>query len=344
MNPYLKSMPPVPEDFNAAMMTESASTVKQLVQQHNSLTYIDYIERLPDYRIMQRDLKQRGLSPAYVAPVLWMLGQSYELLPVPISPEIDRFDDVHFMYNSGALIDSVLRTLAQDVGVLYQKLNGAAADFTRIHSISKNSAFYYEMTDDHRKLYVQCKILTVVTDYREMFQRDGHMMDPAKVQERRNAAIAMLERASSRGDASPSVQKKKVEEELHFTMSGFQEVIPESIDPDVSATGVRASIEDNPRRAVDQPDWKQFEAAQKSGFTWDMVMRTFGPNMVIRILLRRQDYDQLLSMIEADFINDQAELRFCRESMDKIKQHDDVLSDREESYWRLFQYLKARGV
>jgi hypothetical protein len=30
--------------------------------------------------------------------------------------------------------------------------------------------------------------------------------------------------------------------------------------------------------------------------------------------------------------------------MDKIKQHDDVLSDREENYWRLYQYLKARGV
>lgn len=140
------------------------------------------------------------------------------------------------------------------------------------------------MTDDHRKHNVQSKILTVVTDCREIFQRDGHMMDPAKVQERRNAAIAMLERASSRGDASPLMQKKKVEEELQFTMSGLQEVIPESIDPDVSATGVPASMKGNPRRAVDQPDWKQFEAAQKSGSTWDMVMRTSGPNMVIRIL------------------------------------------------------------
>lgn len=341
MNPYLKSMPPVPEDFNMAMMTERASMIKQLVQQHNSLTYIAYTERLPDYRILQRDLKQRGLSPVYVAPVLWMLGQSYELLPVPISPETDRFDEVHFLYNSAALIDTILRTMAEEVGVLYQKLNGAAADFTRIYSISKNSAFYYEMTDDHRKLYVQCKILTVITDYREMFQRDGHMMDPAKVQERRNAAIAILERASSRGDSSPSVQKKKADEELHFTMAGLQEVLPETIDPAFSAAGASA---DNPRRAVDHPDWKQFETAQKSGFTWDMVMRTFGPNMVIRILLRRQDYEQLLSMIEAEFIKEESELRFCRESMDKINQHDDVAPDREESYWRLYQYLKGRGV
>lgn len=110
MNPYLKSMPPVPEDFNAAMMKESASTVKQLAQQHNSLTGIHYIERLPDYRIMQRDLKQRGPLPACVAPVLWMLGQSYELLPVPISPGTDRLYDVHFLYNSPALIDAILRT------------------------------------------------------------------------------------------------------------------------------------------------------------------------------------------------------------------------------------------
>lgn len=57
MNPYLKSMPPVPEDLNAAMMTESASTVKQLVQQYNSLTCM---ERLPDLGLMQRDLKQRA--------------------------------------------------------------------------------------------------------------------------------------------------------------------------------------------------------------------------------------------------------------------------------------------
>jgi hypothetical protein len=98
------------------------------------------------------------------------------------------------------------------------------------------------------------------------------------------------------------------------------------------------------RRAVDHPDWKRFESAQKSGFTWDMVLRTFGPNMVIRILLRRQDYDQLYSMIDAGMIRDQADLRFCLESMDKIKQHNDIHPDFEKNYHRLYQYLKALGA
>lgn len=338
MNPYLKALPPVPEDFDASASGKSMDTIKQLVMQHNSLTYIGYVERLPNYRILQRELKQRGMSIANVAPLLWIMGHSYELLPIPMCPDEKSFEDVHFLYNSSSLIEAIMRKLARDVGQLYQKLNGVPASIPRIHSVSKNPAFYNEMSDDHKKLYMQCKLLTVLSDYRDMLQRDVGFMESTKVQERRQGAIQALERAGRRGEAPVVAKAEKPREELHFTMSGMDEVAASTVH-----TVPPAGVEEAPRRAIDQPEWKNFESAQKSGFTWEMVMRTFGPNMVIRILLRRHDYEHLLSMIEADFITDPAELRYCRQSMEKIQEHGDLPAEHEESYWRLYQYLKARG-
>ena len=43
------------------------------------------------------------------------------------------------------------------------------------------------------------------------------------------------------------------------------------------------------KRAVDDPKWKEIEKSPR--IEWDMVLNTFGTNMVIRILLRRQDYE-----------------------------------------------------
>jgi hypothetical protein len=51
-----------------------------------------------------------------------------------------------------------------------------------------------------------------------------------------------------------------------------------------------------PKRAIDDPKWKEIEKSPR--IEWDMVLNTFGTNMVIRILLRRQDYELLKKMIE----------------------------------------------
>jgi hypothetical protein len=164
----------MPEDCDSALLSELAVSIKPLVQQYNSLTYIDCIQRLPDYRLIEREVKQKGRS--CVAAVLYMLGQSYELLAVPMTPQ-DRFEDLHFLYNSTPLIDTVLRSMAEEASTLYQKLHGARPDFVRIQSVSNNPAFYSEMTEDHRKLYRLCRVLTVVADYRDLFQRDAFLMD-----------------------------------------------------------------------------------------------------------------------------------------------------------------------
>jgi 3-polyprenyl-4-hydroxybenzoate decarboxylase len=63
-----------------------------------------------------------------------------------------------------------------------------------------------------------------------------------------------------------------------------------------------------------------------------MVLNTFGTNMVIRILLRRQDYELLRKMIEEKKIFSKDDLNYILESMQKIVEHGDLKPEKIDDY------------
>lgn len=71
-----------------------------------------------------------------------------------------------------------------------------------------------------------------------------------------------------------------------------------------------------------------------------MVLNTFGTNMVIRILLRRQDYELLRKMIEEKKIFSKDDLNYILESMQKIVEHGDLKPEKMDDYESLKKYIK----
>jgi 3-polyprenyl-4-hydroxybenzoate decarboxylase len=71
-----------------------------------------------------------------------------------------------------------------------------------------------------------------------------------------------------------------------------------------------------------------------------MVLNTFGTNMVIRILLRRQDYELLRKMIEEKKIFSKDDLNYILESMQKIVEHGDLKPEKIDDYESLKKYIK----
>jgi len=71
-----------------------------------------------------------------------------------------------------------------------------------------------------------------------------------------------------------------------------------------------------------------------------MVLNTFGTNMVIRILLRRQDYELLKKMIEEKKIFSKDDLNYILEFMQKIVEHGNLKSEKIDDYESLKKYIK----
>lgn len=339
MNPNLKAIPPVSPGLDLATVFSPESSLRALVQQYNLLTYIDYEERLPDAATLKKDLRHRGLEGASSVDVLlWILGHTYEVLPIPLTPEVTRFADLHFLANNKSVIESFSRSLLQDAGLLYHQLHGESATMGAMRQVGGSIAYYRDMTNDHRRLYMLCRALSVIQDYRDLFQRQPELMRQEMVRLRRHDALRVLEtllqRQSAAASAAQTAQGKEAGVAAPDAARSAVQAAPPGIEPASAAAKP-------PVRAVDLPEWREFEAGQSDGLDWGTVMRIFGGEMVVRILLRRHDYQQLLAMMEARFLSDPSDLRYCLRSMQKIVDHHDLAEEHEEAYLRVHRFIEA---
>ncbi len=93
------------------------------------------------------------------------------------------------------------------------------------------------------------------------------------------------------------------------------------------------------RRAVDSPEWQEFANDHQMGIPWETVIAKFGTEMMIRIILRRQDFLPLLRSIEVGIVNDRKDIEYIRDSLEKIAGHNDVDQSRAEDFKRLRLFL-----
>jgi len=153
-------------------------------------------------------------------------------------------------------------------------------------------------------------------------------------------------------DSKAKKEHKSLEDELHFSIAGIDPTEfakkNETTTPNrkelakkenKADTAADQPVSEN-RRAIDSAEWKQFEESTKSGFSWDMVLRTMGPNMVVRIILRRQDYSELKLMLESGAISESFDWRYCLDSLDKIRRNGDIDQTKINEYSDLVLYLK----
>lgn len=340
MNPYLKAIPSIPDSLDVASVFAPESPLRALIQQYNLLTYIDYEERLPDAATLKRDLKQRGLEGAGTSDVLlWILGQTFEVLPVPLTPDTGRFADIHFLANNKSVIETFTRSLMQDAGLLYHQLVGETPTLGAMRQVGGSIAYYRDMSNDHRRLFVLCRAMAVIHDYQDLFLREPGLMRQELVRERRREAIQVLEKILERQAASGAHAGGAPQTTDHGAVHQQASKAPST--PPAGVASMAASPSGLTFRAVDMPEWREFEKGGKDGLDWETVRRIFGAELIVRILLRRHDYKQLLAMMEARFISDPSDLRYCLRSMQKIVEHGDLSEGDQAAHGHLQRFIEA---
>jgi 3-polyprenyl-4-hydroxybenzoate decarboxylase len=149
-------------------------------------------------------------------------------------------------------------------------------------------------------IYIYAKNYEILKEFLEKLDRDPNFMSFAEISKRKLYVIS------------------KLKEKYKFLYKKEEKIIP--------------------KRAIDDPKWKEIEKSPR--IEWDMVLNTFGTNMVIRILLRRQDYELLRKMIEEKKIFSKDDLNYILESMQKIVEHGDLKPEKMDDYESLKKYIK----
>ena len=364
MNSYLKIIPPLKADFSSGVVLSDVieESLTEVIRDYNLLTYLDFDERLPNQSMIENNLNQRGMTTPHLSALLWVLGHSFEVLPVPMVPKVEEFNQLHYIVNNGTVIDALMKSVFDNAASFYKSIHGKDADLEKIKSISENPIYYSEMGDEHRKLYILCRISTVLAHYDELRHSDLQFMSAQRVKERRQGAVSVLERHANRNritnsdnsallsivadESAPSIQDNTGSDDLHFVIKDIDmnQAATPKVEPKLIKNITPSVVnQTSSKRAVDTPQWQDFEKKHKDGLSWTMVLEKFGANMVIRILLRRKDYRQLLAMMQGNFITSETELKNCQLGLEKIKQNNDIQDDNAADYSELYEYLRSKG-
>ncbi|MBW7858739.1 MAG: hypothetical protein H3C43_10725 [Leptonema sp. (in: Bacteria)] len=206
MNPYLKILPPLRSDFSGGVVLNDIieESLSEVIRDYNLLAYLDFDERLPDQSMIENNLNQRGITTPHLSALLWVLGHSFEVLPVPMVPKVEEFNQLHYIVNNGTIIDALLRSVLDSAASFYKSIHGKDPNLEKIKSISENPIYYSEMGDEHRKLYIRCRISSVLAHYDELLHSDLQFMSGERVKERRRGAVSVLERHANRNRTTKS--------------------------------------------------------------------------------------------------------------------------------------------
>jgi hypothetical protein len=145
------------------------------------------------------------------------------------------------------------------IEVFYREIYGKILEEKNLKNILFIDPILYNFKNQKEYLiYIYAKNYEILKEFLEKLDRDPNFMSFAEISKRKLYVIS------------------KLKEKYKFLYKKEEKIIP--------------------KRAIDDPKWKEIEKSPR--IEWDMVLNTFGTNMVIRILLRRQDYELLRKIIE----------------------------------------------
>ncbi len=94
-------------------------------------------------------------------------------------------------------------------------------------------------------------------------------------------------------------------------------------------------------RSVNSQEWKEY-TRRVAGISWATVLEKFGPNMMINIMLRRQDYGALERLVRESDLFGREDYTRILENLRKIETHGDIAPPRSLDFRRLKEFLERR--
>lgn len=117
----------------------------------------------------------------------------------------------------------------------------------------------------------------------------------------------------------------EVSETRHEPLIAATEVLDEEdLDNRMGSDQSQSAPVDN-RRAIDTPEYLEIEKMDLSG-KWGDIVQRYGVQFLIRIHLRKNEYNDLKKLIRTNRIAREADLRFIRDSIRTMESRMDVTS------------------
>lgn len=275
----------------------------QIIKENNRLTYFSDTDRFPNVESLEKTLQTWNISYErdFLNLILWVMSSSFVILPITFTEKPTKFSDYHFVETSYMNLKKTYEYFYHKIEVFYREIYGKIFEEKNLKNILFIDPILYNFKNQKEYLiYIYAKNYEILKEFLEKLDRDPNFMSFAEISKRKLYVIS------------------KLKEKYTFLYKKEEKIIP--------------------KRAIDDPKWKEIEKSPR--IEWDMVLNTFGTNMVIRILLRRQDYELLKKMIEEKKIFSKDDLNYILESMQKIVEHGDLKPEKMDDYESLKKYIK----
>ncbi|GIX41969.1 MAG: hypothetical protein KatS3mg129_1702 [Leptospiraceae bacterium] len=250
--------------------------IRKIIKENNSLTYFSEEDRFPNKISIEKTLKSWEIpfEEEILVLLLWVMAFSYVIIAVSFIEKPQTFNDYHFIDSTYTNIVNIKEYFYNKISLIYKEIYGKIFTEKNLQNILFIDPMLYNFKNQNEYLlYQYARIFEILKEFLEKIDRDQDFMNQTEILKRKQYAIHKLKEKYKLIIS----EKQNLKEKEQNNISEEKEKIVQ-------------------RRAVDDPRWKKIEKSPH--IDWDMVFRTFGPNMVIRILLRRQDYELLKKMIE----------------------------------------------
>ena len=291
-------------------LQDRTGQVVAFVEDQNHVNYPEDLQRLPDAALCAQRLRKHSLTEEACTAALWVEGRSLRLLPVRTGP----LASTGLLYASSkpALLDVLVSRFTQRLYRLFSDVEKKNANLESMRKDYADHPWRLEAAGTGvRELAVHFYVTCDLTDYQAHLAEEPRSLFKDEIAGRAEAAWRTLESMAA--------------------------ALPQ---PAAAETPGAAGIGTTVRRAVDQPAWKAFERSKAGGVSWSQVRQEFGDEMMIRIILRRRDYRQLLSLMRQDDELAKPDLRqYVSGCLAKIRANNDIGADREADFALLEQWL-----
>lgn len=318
MNPFTHILPltEIKENisFDLYLNHPLENKIQEIIQENNLLTYFSDQERFPNIEYLRKTLKSWEIpyKEFDLTIILWILGFCSLLIPLSFIEKPKTIFDYHFLDSNSITVRNAKNYFLNKIKNLYNELYHKTFSEETLNSImSINPVFYNFQNQNEFILYLSAKNYFTIITYIAQFENNPNFFLEEEILKRKKIAIETL--------------KKKIRISANEqTISNSELGFPKN------------------RRATDDPRWKQIENSPK--IEWETVFKTFGTNIVIRILLRRQDYSLLKEFIQTNMITSEEDLKYILQCMNKILDNKDLKKEKEEEFKNLKNYIQDKII
>ena len=284
---------------------EFLNTIRDINQTHSP----DVLERMPVSKKLNELLQLRFKIPENNTHcLLWFYSYSYRILPVRLKNS-EKMETLGFLHNDSHSFNIVFSHISDSLQKSYFKIYNKLPSPNRIYELQSSNS-YSDLSDKGEDVFFKMCLAAYsdLKEYDDLFSdKPDILLDSAILQSEEKALKILTELLP---DRSENIEKK-----------------------------VEVFSQEPIRRAIDNNDWKEFENQQSSGISWEMVLKKFGSNMMLRIILRRQDYQALLTLFKQGVFKKEEDYRYVISSLTKIEEHNDIMESQEGNFNYLRDYL-----